>query len=100
MLSWVIYLNLKQGSLFKEFPMYIYINVILKKKDFPICSEIAVIGHNPYQKTKRVIDRLISEYFPELLEGVPTVPFNNREYIEYISKKNNIDVSKRVTGNR
>ena len=46
-----------------------------KRKIFLFASEIAVItGHNPYQKPKRVIDRLISEYFPELLEGVPTVP--------------------------
>ena len=68
-----------------------------KRKIFLFASEIAVItGHNPYQKPKRVIDRLISEYFPELLEGVPTVPLDNREYIEYISKKNNIDVSKEL----
>ena len=68
-----------------------------KRKIFLFASEIAIItGHNPYQKPKKVIDRLISEYFPELLEGVPTVPLDNREYIEYISKKNDIDISKEL----
>ena len=68
-----------------------------KRKIFLFASEIAVItGHNPYQKPKKVIDRLISEYFPELLEGIPTVPLDNREYIEYISKKNDIDISKEL----
>ena len=46
-----------------------------KAKNIFVTCEIAIItGHNPYQKPKKVIDRLISEYFPELLEGVPTVP--------------------------
>lgn len=68
-----------------------------KRKIFLFASEIAIItGHNTYQKPKKVIDRLISEYFPELLEGVPTVPLDNREYIEYVSKKNNIDISKEL----
>src|SRR5210317_889687 len=65
-----------------------------KQKIFLFASEIAIItGHNPYQKPKKVIDRLISEYFPQLLEGQVTVPLDNREYIEYISKTNNIDIS-------
>ena len=49
--------------------------ICLNKRYFFFELKIAIItGHNPYQKPKKVIDRLISEYFPQLLEGQVTVP--------------------------
>lgn len=68
-----------------------------KKHIFFFASEIAIItGHNPYEKRQKVIDRLVSQYFPELLEGYELIPLDNREFLEDLSKKTNIDISKEL----
>ena len=49
-----------------------------KERFFYLPARLPLLLDTTYQKPRCVIDRLISEYFPELLEGVPTVPQQSR----------------------